>query len=365
MKNKNKYLFILPTDKIGGAERVVKNIISYLLTINNNHITLIFLSGGNRGYWDDLSYNDNIECVYIKASSELSSLFKTISKLYYEKKCYDFAYTTHTHVNSLVSILRKINIIKSDKHIIRESTVIFDRFFGLKRLLMKFLYFLYRDFDLIICQTEYMKKRLVSEISRFGKTNIQVIRNPLNIKYIDEKLCEKSVFERRSNFEIIYVGRLIDIKNVSLLLYSLTELKKTTNDFNLKILGDGNNRISLELLSSELGIEQHVEFIGNVDNPYIYMKEADLGVLTSKKEGFPNVVIEMMASGTNNIITTPCAGDLDSLPSVHVLDDFDINTMSSKIISVWKSTCDNTTVYREFSESIDVYYFVNSIFNKV
>lgn len=359
-KNSNsRYLFVLPTDSIGGAERVVKNIV--LEIINNScNVDLIFLCKGDNGHWHDLSSCEFTNLIYLDSKSEIRSLHKFFYFFIFKRVCYDFIFTTHTHINALVSLLRIVKIIKSNCHVVRESTVIFDRFFGLKRLGMQFLYFFYRDLSLIVFQTHYMKKRLLEENPRLKRYDFKVLRNPINLNFINQNLS-LSTCKHDDVFEIVFVGRLVPIKNVELILYSLDILKTNSIDFRFKIVGSGAEDDNLNKIVKKLNLESNVTFTGAVCNPYIHMCNADLGVISSFKEGFPNVIIEMMASGTKNIVSTPCAGDLEMLPNILVLKSFSIDEMSSTLMELIKNRVDNSSIYREYAKSINVDSYLHQL----
>jgi N-acetylgalactosamine-N,N'-diacetylbacillosaminyl-diphospho-undecaprenol 4-alpha-N-acetylgalactosaminyltransferase len=78
--------------------------------------------------------------------------------------------------------------------------------------------------------------------------------------------------------------------------YAASNLAK--QNIKLLLLGDGQNRIGLEELAGKLGVTRHVVFKGFCENPYPYMKQALFTVLSSRNEGFPNVLIESLAVGT-------------------------------------------------------------------
>jgi glycosyltransferase involved in cell wall biosynthesis len=73
----------------------------------------------------------------------------------------------------------------------------------------------------------------------------------------------------------------------------------------LIILGEGEERSSLESLVRKLNIESDVELAGFVENPYMYMSKASMLVLSSIWEGFGNVLVEAMAAGTP-VVSTNC-----------------------------------------------------------
>jgi len=101
------------------------------------------------------------------------------------------------------------------------------------------------------------------------------------------------------------VGKLKYQKGFDLLLRSLSYLKDI--EFHLIILGKGPEEGNLKRLAQILGISKQVTFGGSVNNPYYYMKHADLFLLSSRFEGFGNVVLESMSCGTP-VIAFDCPG---------------------------------------------------------
>jgi glycosyltransferase involved in cell wall biosynthesis len=63
------------------------------------------------------------------------------------------------------------------------------------------------------------------------------------------------------------------------------------------------------------------------------MTRCDLGLLTSEKEGFPNVVLEMLAAKVPRVFTTNCAGDLSKIPGVWVTKNNCASDIAERIIA--------------------------------
>jgi len=103
---------------------------------------------------------------------------------------------------------------------------------------------------------------------------------------------------------ILAVGRLVVQKDYPTLLraFSLVRRKRQAH---LLILGEGQERPRLEALVRQLGLTENVQMPGFVKNPYAYMARARLLVLSSKWEGFGNVLMEALACGTP-VVSTDC-----------------------------------------------------------
>ncbi len=93
------------------------------------------------------------------------------------------------------------------------------------------------------------------------------------------------------------MGRLHEVKSFDLLIRSAAALRDAGRDFLLRIAGDGPQRDALTALVSELGLQNHVEFVGWVADPHAFMSSLDLFVMSSRYEAFGLVVIEAMAAG--------------------------------------------------------------------
>lgn len=117
-------------------------------------------------------------------------------------------------------------------------------------------------------------------------------------------LIPTSVRETVEQPLIISLGRLERDKNIELLLHAFAILIKKMNA-NLLIVGDGSQRDSLECLSQELGLKDHVRFFGFTNNPYELMAGSDLLVLSSDLEGLPTVIVEALYCGLP-IVSTDC-----------------------------------------------------------
>ncbi|MBX3046471.1 MAG: glycosyltransferase [Anaerolineales bacterium] len=138
---------------------------------------------------------------------------------------------------------------------------------------------------------------------------IQVIYNPI----VDDELSQKANEVVNWPFEedtiqrkkIIAVGRLSPQKNFSVLLHAFAILHQRKLDARLLILGEGRERGKLENLARELGLENKVSLYGVTSNPYAFMSMADVCVATSLWEGFPLVIAEALACGTQ-VVSTDC-----------------------------------------------------------
>ncbi|WP_273522698.1 glycosyltransferase [Rhodosalinus sediminis] len=109
---------------------------------------------------------------------------------------------------------------------------------------------------------------------------------------------------------LLCVARLTPQKNVGLLLEALARVRRD-RDVRLRIAGDGRQRRALARQAERLGIAGAVTFLGHVSDVAAEYQSADLLVLPSRWEGFPNVVIEALAHGVPVVATaTPGAVEI-------------------------------------------------------
>ena len=94
---------------------------------------------------------------------------------------------------------------------------------------------------------------------------------------------------------LVSIGRLTRQKGQCHLLNVVKLLKDSGVPVHLMLLGDGDLRDSLECQAKRLGISDDITFQGFVENPYTYMANADVVVMSSLYEGFSNVIIEALA----------------------------------------------------------------------
>jgi glycosyltransferase involved in cell wall biosynthesis len=107
-------------------------------------------------------------------------------------------------------------------------------------------------------------------------------------------------------------------------------------DARLILVGDGEERERLAALSIQLGIQKYVQFVGEVPHEEVqtFMQQADVFVLPSLSEGFPNVILEAMACGLP-IIASRVGGIPDIITNDingYLVEVKDTNDMANKIM---------------------------------
>ena len=139
------------------------------------------------------------------------------------------------------------------------------------------------------------------------KHKINVINNPINIRKIEKEIRLKKnieIISKIKNRFIIAIGRLTYQKNFDTLIYAFNEIYKNIN-LKLVIVGEGEERAKLEKIINNLNLSNHISLIGYVESPYYLISKAEMLILSSRYEGFGNVLAEALACKTN-IISSDC-----------------------------------------------------------
>ena len=245
-------------------------------------------------------------------SEKIFIFMKRIYDFYKINKKYEFDYVVSF---GMAANIINILINKKGKTIITEHNVksiennigegINNRIYNyIYNLLIKFLY---NKADKIITVSKYMGIDLIKYYG-IKENKIDTIYNGVDERKIEKLKMEPLSDEEYKIFEnpvIINVGSTSRQKGQWHLIKIMPELKKVIPNIQLVILGQGDNYNKLYNLVQSLGLENNVHLMGVKSNPYKYMYNAKIFVLSSLYEGFPNVLVEAMTVGLP-IISVDC-----------------------------------------------------------
>lgn len=128
------------------------------------------------------------------------------------------------------------------------------------------------------------------------KASGQVIANPIVYPLpIGEPRLMPEAWLKPNRHLLLAVGRLEPQKQFSDLIFSFSRLSVAFPNWDLVILGEGSERRHLKFLISKMGLEDRVLLPGRAGNIADWYSQADLYVMSSRFEGFPNVLLEAMA----------------------------------------------------------------------
>jgi glycosyltransferase involved in cell wall biosynthesis len=115
--------------------------------------------------------------------------------------------------------------------------------------------------------------------------------------------CENEKRPGKTGFTLLYVGRLVPVKNHTLLLNAFRAALSSMPDLRLWMVGEGSERPKLEALADELGISNQITFWGQQLDVAPFFSAADAFIMSSTSEGLPMSLIQAFSLGVPVIVT--------------------------------------------------------------
>lgn len=340
--SKTKILFILPSLKAGGAERVI-SFVSQNLDKTKFECVLVVL-----GHQKDAIYEvDNIDVHFLNRPRLLKSLkplFNTIKK---QKP--DIVLGSIGHVNSMLTLFK----------IYFRNIIFVGREASLSGVISKFIepqgfkyYNLYRNYfknlDHIICQSKEMAENLIDRF-KVSEHKISVINNPIS----SNLPLRTNPINSSETKELITIGRLSLEKGHKRILEILTKLE---TPFRYTIIGDGDQKDNIMKLAKELNLSDNIRYIKYTDNVSKYLSDSDLFLQGSFVEGFPNALLESCVIGTP-IIAFRAPGGTQDIVEHNVNgylaengDDY-FNYINKALSQQWKPEDIRNSVIKKFNSN--------------
>jgi glycosyltransferase involved in cell wall biosynthesis len=212
---------------------------------------------------------------------------------------------------------------------------------------------LYKRADRIVCLSDSMLNDLVEH---FGLSREKMVRiyNPVDTEKVRELAEIGGSPYHGPGPHLVAAGRLSKEKGFDLLLNAMPAVLVRSPNAQLAILGDGPLRTDLTDQAERLGLNGAVHFLGFQPNPWPYFKYADLFVLPSRHEGFPNAMLEALTLGVP-VVAADCSGGIreiaDSDPQIFLVPTEDVNSLAQSVISVCAGT---KGLHRQAEESKDL-----------
>ncbi len=170
---------------------------------------------------------------------------------------------------------------------------------------------MYRRIRHIVCVSKGSRESFINTIGDTG--DVRVIYNMLPEKEILEKANEEpEVTVNKAAFHLVLVARFHAPKGYKRLIEAVVRLRQEGKDLSLALVGEGTEEGLIRDLIRENGAEEYISVVNGKNNPYPYIKESDLLVCASYKEGYNLAVAEAMILGVP-VLSTDCIGPRELL----------------------------------------------------
>lgn len=298
-ESKVRVLFATASTTGGGAERMLFNIIRQM---DSRHECRLFITSDQEV--PEL-YRGQIEAVSAHKSHAVSAFPRLLKEIKRFKPHHIF--TTSSNVGYMLVLAKKL--LRADFKIYIRCAVPPSEIYhtDLKtRLLNRVIRKTYRAATLIIAQTDFSRADLIRAYN-LEADRVRTIRNIVDTELVNAQADEHEATDLNpGDFNIVAAGALYSVKGFDLLIEAAAPLLRGT-DRHLYILGEERYepgyRDRLQALIDSQGVKDNVHLLGQKVNPYPYYRQADLFVMSSRKEAFPNVVLESLTLGTPVVAT--------------------------------------------------------------
>lgn len=281
-----RLLIITPSLECGGSEKFVSLVCNYI-DLEKFAVCLLVVNNARPFYEIE---NTAVEIIDLKKDRVLFSL--SAIKIVVKKFNPNIVFSTANHLNLYLAIFRN-QFDGKIKFVAREASIVS---INSKQAKVPVLYNwlikkYYKRFDHIICQSAYMQEDLVRNYEVTANTTM-VIHNA--VEAFADQINQPKMRQEEINYKFITVARLSEEKGIERLIHAVGLLSIS---FKYYIIGEGNKRGELQKLIDDLQLQDKVFLTGQKNDPFNAMGDADLFLIGSYYEGFPNVLLEAGAHG--------------------------------------------------------------------
>ncbi|MCC5870211.1 MAG: glycosyltransferase [Gammaproteobacteria bacterium] len=296
-------LFI-PGLNCGGAQKVVVNLANALVDLTDHPVHIVLARAEGEFLHEVHPEVKVVDLGKGRASRAILALAAYLrrekpvvlcSSLNYANVCAAIAWRLAGRPGRLV--LREDNVVRAPQGRTKQKLHMY--------LMQRLMQWAYRPAFPVVAISQAVAETLSnSGIATTGQ--IKVIGNPIMFMVSDsDKVGAKAPAFDFGGRCICAIGRLTEQKGFDVLLDAFSQLHE--DDLDLVILGEGSLRENLEKQAIQLGVAKRVHLSGFVSQPGRVLASAKLFVLSSRWEGFGNVLVEALAAGVP-IVSTDCPG---------------------------------------------------------
>jgi glycosyltransferase involved in cell wall biosynthesis len=285
---------LLPDLRIGGAQRVI---LTLARAFSEKGVSVDLVVGLEDG---DLRHEipDGVRLVPLCSTmpvfgaAGLGMLMLLRLHRYLRRNAPDALLSTLSRTN-LVAVAARMLARSSARLVLREASHLEN--VG-NPVVLQLMRRLYRHSDAVVALTTEMHLEL-ERVLRLPPEKVKVIPNPVDLERIRVQAAQPlpASFSMQRPF-MLTVGRFAQPKDFVTLLRAFARIVSKQH-VDLVIVGEGPDRPVIEAEIRALLLRDHVKLVGFDSNPYRWMSQACLFVLSSRWEGCPNVVLEARALG--------------------------------------------------------------------
>lgn len=300
VKYLKKIIFGITTLTVGGAERTLIDIIE---KIEKEFKITIFTLYGKGELEKDLPKNIEVKSLYKKSYNEFSKLNKIIISLrllLFKKQIYN-KYIKNNYDTEIAFLEGPITRLFSVKDDIKTKKIAWvhtdiSKIFGnsfkskLKNIINKNVY---KNYNKIVLVSSESLKKFKEVNPKIDSEKLEVIHNYINKEKVLKKADqEDKISLKKDGVNIVSVGRLVNAKAFDRLINIHERLIKDDVKHYIYVIGGGPLENELKQQIKKQNVEDTFYLLGEKENPYVFMKNADYICLLSYFEGYPMVLEE-------------------------------------------------------------------------
>lgn len=333
----NRHVAIFTTSlRTGGAERVAVNI-SQGLAERSYDVDLLLVNAQGRLRAE---VHPDVNVVDLAAGRVLTSIHKLT--LYLRRQTPDVLYSMMPHNNTAAYLAHRISG-SSAYFVPSEHNMPTSDISDLKDVLLlcaSIPVHAYADHSIAV--SEGVRDE-IARIARINHDDISVVHNPVVTKSLRRQARKHPShpwFDEA--ITVVSTGRHVEQKGFDTLIEAFASVRnRTDEDVRLLLFGEGPETERYKNIAADRGIAEHVAFPGFMDNIFAQMAAADVFVLSSRWEGFGNVLVEAMACGTQVVATDCQSGPAEILAEGAygpLVDVDDSNALADAILAQIETT---------------------------
>lgn len=305
-------LLVLPSLRVGGAERVLVDLANELAKRGRLvQIVVLCHDGPLRARVDE-----SVDVTVFGRSRVALALPSLIRVLLRSRDAAVMSAMTHTNVVLLLAHIiagsHRRRIVVQEVALVAGRSKLDTRM--RRSIANRLARSLYRYADHVVAVSSGVRDDLVAA-GMVDRVDMSVIPNPVNLKSLrhhsDDEINHPWMDpdERRHKPLLIGVGRLEPEKRFDVLVNAIAHLHHSGGMHRLILVGEGSDETTVRQAIETNQLGAHVDLVGVRTNPWHYMANADVLVVSSRWEGFGLVLVEAMACGTQ-VVSTRCGASV-------------------------------------------------------